>query len=86
MWGSFFPLRKGIPCVQRIGRSDRSRDNLVMAFCVSRTTAVWKVSWSGSRLGAHTNLDQARKGCIYVKVGIPVAVTKGVFVTENPLS
>ena len=39
-------------------------------------------SWSGSRLGAHTNLDRARKGCVYVKVGIIVAVTGGVFVSN----
>ena len=34
-------------------------------------------SWGGSRLGAHTNLDRARKGCVYVKVGIIVAMTGG---------
>ena len=34
-------------------------------------------SWGGSRLGAHTNLDRARKGCVYVKVGFIVAVTGG---------
>ena len=34
-------------------------------------------SWGGSRLGAHTNLDGVRKGCICVKVGIIVAVTGG---------
>ena len=41
-------------------------------------------SWGGSRLGAHTNnLDRARKGCVYVKVGIIVAVTGGVFVSNR---
>ena len=34
-------------------------------------------SWGGSRLGAHTSLDRARKGCVYVKVGIIVAVMGG---------
>ena len=40
-------------------------------------------SWGGSRLGAHTNLDRAWKGCVYVKVGIIVAVTGGVFVSNR---
>ena len=40
-------------------------------------------SWGGSKLGAHTNLDRARKGCVYVKVGIIVAVTGGVFVSNR---
>ena len=39
-------------------------------------------SWGGSRLGAHINLDRARKGCINVEVGIIVAVTGGVFVSN----
>ena len=41
------------------------------------------LSWGGSRLGAHTNLDRARKGCAYVKVGIIVAVTGEVFVSNR---
>ena len=40
-------------------------------------------SWGGSRLGPHTNLDRARKGYVYVKVGIIVAVTGGVFVSKR---
>ena len=40
-------------------------------------------SWGGSRLGAHTNLDWLRKGCSYVKVGIIVAVTGGVYVSNR---
>ena len=40
-------------------------------------------SRGGSRLGAHTNLDRARKGCVYVKVGITLAVTGGVFVNNR---
>ena len=40
-------------------------------------------SWGGSRLGAHTNLNRARKGCVYVKVGIIVAVTRGVSVSNR---
>ena len=39
-------------------------------------------SWGGSRLGAQTNLDRERKGCVYVKVGNIVAVT-GVFVSNR---
>ena len=34
-------------------------------------------SWGESRLGAHTNLDRVRKGCVCVKVGIIVTVTGG---------
>ena len=67
MGGVFFPLRKSIFCVQKVGRNDRSRDNRGTAFAY----------WGGSRLGAHTNLDWARKWCVYVKVGIIVAVTGG---------
>ena len=40
-------------------------------------------SWSGLRLEAHINLDRARKGCVYVTVGIIVAVTGGVFVSNR---
>ena len=34
-------------------------------------------SWGGSRLGAHANLDRARKRCVCVKVIIIKAVTEG---------
>ena len=40
-------------------------------------------SWGASRLGAHTNLDRAWKGCVYVNVGIIVAVTEGVFMSNR---
>ena len=40
-------------------------------------------SRGGSRLGAHTNLDRAQKGFVYVKVGTNVAVTGGVFVSNR---
>ena len=40
-------------------------------------------SWGRSRLGTLTNLDRARKGCAYVKVGIIVAVTEGMSVSNR---
>ena len=40
-------------------------------------------SWGGSRPGAHTNLDRARKRCVYVKAGIIVAVTGEFFVSNR---
>ena len=40
-------------------------------------------SWDASRLEAHTNLDRARKRGVYVNVGIIVAVTEGVFVSNG---
>ena len=40
-------------------------------------------SWAGLRLGAHTNLDRARKGCVYIKVGIILAVAEEVFVSNR---
>ena len=74
-WGVFFPLRKGIFCVQKMGRNDRSRDNRGRLLRITNDCRLR--SWGGSRLGAHTNLDRARKGCVYVKVGIIVAMTGG---------
>ena len=38
------------------------------------------------KLGAHTNLNRARKGCVYVKVGIIVAVTEEVFVSSRQVN
>ena len=40
-------------------------------------------SWGRSRLGAHANLDWTRKGRVKVIVGIIVAVTGGVFVSNK---
>ena len=51
---------------------------------VLRTTNDCRLqSWGESRLGAHTNLDRARKGCVYAKVGIIAAVTEGVFASNR---
>ena len=73
--GVFFPPRKGILCVQKMGRNDRSRDNRVRLLRITNDCRLR--SWGGSRLGAHTNLDRVRKGRVCVKVGIIVAVTEG---------
>ena len=71
----FSPPRKGILCVQKMGRNNRSRDNRGTAFTYHEVCRLR--SWGGSRLGAHTNLDRVRKGRVCVKVGIIVAVTGG---------
>ena len=66
----FFPLTKDIFCVQKMRRNDHSRDNRGTAFAYHERLP-------SAKLGAHTNLDRAWKGCVYVKVGIIVAVTGG---------
>ena len=69
--GFFFPLRNGTFCVQKMGRLLHITND-----CRLR-------SWGASRLGAHTNLDRAWKGCVYANVGIIVAVTEGVFMSDR---
>ena len=81
--GVFSPLTKGIFFVQRMERNDRIRGNRGTAFCVSRTTTVCKLEWVET--GGIHKLNRARDGCVYVKVGIPVVVTKGVFVTDKSI-
>ena len=66
--GVFFPLRKGIPCVQRMGRNDRGRGDRGTA--LRNTNDCCLRSKYGSRLGAHTSLDWIRKGCICLLAGI----------------
>ena len=81
MVGVLFPLRKGIFCVQKWGGMTAAG---TIAVRILRVTNDCRLrSWGGSRLGAHTNLDRARKGCVYVKVGIIVAVIGGVFVSNR---
>ena len=77
----FFPLRKGILCVQKMGRNDRSRDNLGTAFAYHERLPSAKLGWVGT--GGTHQADRARKGFVYVKVGIIVAVTGGVFVSSR---
>ena len=74
--GGFVPLRKGILCVQRMGWNGRSRNNCGTAFDFHERLPSAKLG-GVSRLGAYTNLDRAQKGCVYIKVGIIVAVTGG---------
>ena len=62
MEGVFFSLRKGILCVQEMGRDDRYRGSRGTALRNTNGCRLW--SRSGSRLGAHTNLNGARRGCI----------------------
>ena len=81
MGGFFFPLRNGTFCVQKMGRNDHSRDNRGTAFAYHERLPSAKLG--ASRLGAHTNLDRAWKGCVYVNVGIIVAVTEGVFMSNR---
>ena len=68
MEGVFFSLRKGILCVQGMGQDDRYRDSHGTALRNPNDCRLW--SSSGSRLGAHTNLNRARKGCICPMVEI----------------
>ena len=42
-----------------------------------------KLEWVET--GGIHKLNRARKGCVYVKVGIAVVVTKGVFVTDKSI-
>ena len=76
-WGVVFPLRKGILCVQKMGQNDRSRDNRGTAFAYHERLPSAKLGWVETG-GTHQS-DRTRKGCVYVKVGIIVAVTGGVF-------
>ena len=64
----FFSLRKGILCVQGMGRDDRHRSSRGTALRNTNDCRLW--SSSGSRLGAHSNVDRARMGCICRLAGI----------------
>ena len=79
--GVFFPLRKGILCVQKMGRNDRSRDNRGTAYAHHERLPSAKLEWVETG-GTHPS-DRARKGCVYVKVGIIVALTGRVFVNNR---
>ena len=74
-WGVFFSFRKGILCVQKMGRNNRSRDNRGTAFAYHERLPSAKLGWVETG-GTHQS-DRARKGRVYVKVGIIVAVTGG---------
>ena len=68
MKGVFFSLRKGILCVQGMGRDDRYRSSRGTALRNTNDCRLW--SRNGSRLEEHTNLDRARRGCICPLAGI----------------
>ena len=79
--GSSFPSGKAFSASRKRGGMTAAGTIVVRLL---RITNDYRLrSWGGSRLGAHTNLDRARKGCVYVKVGIIVAVTGGVFVSNR---
>ena len=77
----FFPLRKGILCVQKMGRNNRSRDNRGATFAYHERLPSAKLGWVETG-GTHQS-DRARKGCAYVKVGIIVALTGRVLVSNK---
>ena len=69
--GVFFPLRKGIICVQRMGRNGRRRDNRGIAFAYhERLPPSSKLGWVETR-GTHQSgsgtegvrLRQSRHHC-----------------------
>ena len=45
MGGVFFPLRKGIFCVQKMGRNGRGRDNHGTAFAYHERLPSTKLGW-----------------------------------------
>ena len=50
--GVFFPPRKGVLCVKKMGRNDRSRDNRGMAFAYHERLPSAKLGWVKTR-GTH---------------------------------
>ena len=76
MGGSSFPSGKTFSASRKWGGMTAA--GTIIAVRLLRITNDCRLqSWDGSRLEAHTNLDRVRKGCIYVNVGIIVAVTGG---------
>ena len=79
--GVFFPSRKAFSASRKWGGIIAAGTIAVRLLRITNDCRLQ--SWGGSRLGAHTNLDRAQKGCVYVKVGIIVAVTGGVVVSDR---
>ena len=74
--GSSFPSRKAL-CASRDWGGITARGTIAVRLL--RITNDYRLqSWGGSRLGTHTNLARARKGCVYVKLGIIVAMMGGI--------
>ena len=80
-WGSCFASGKAFSASRNWGGMTAAE---TLAVRLLRITDDCRLrSWGGSRLGAHTNLDRARKGSVYVKVGIIVAATGAVLVSNR---
>ena len=75
MGGSSFPSGKGFSESRKWGGMTVAGTIAVRLLRITNDCCLQ--SWGGSRLGAHTNLDRTQKECVYVKVGIIVAVTGG---------
>ena len=74
--GVFFPSGKALSASRKWGRMTTAG---TIAVRILRITNDCRLrSWGGSRLEAPSNLDGAQKGCVYVKLGIIVALTGGV--------
>ena len=81
--GSSFPSGKAFSASRKWGGITAAG---TIAVRLLRITNVCNLqSWGEPRLGAHTNLDRSRKECVYVKVGIIVAVTGEVFVSNREI-
>ena len=78
--GSSFPSGKAFSASRKWGGMTAAGTIVVRLLRITKDCRLR--SWGGCRR-AHTNLDRARKGCVYVKVGIIVAVTGGVFVSNR---
>ena len=77
----FFPLRRGIFCIQKMGRNDRSRDNRGTAFAYHERLPSAKLGCVETG-GTHQS-GPGTEGVRLVNVGIIVAVTEGVFVSNG---
>ena len=82
----FFPSLEGIFCVQKMVRIYRRSSSRGTILCVTNGCQLRgrspSVRWL-SRLGAHANLDWARRVCVYFAVGITAAVVKWEFIDSR---
>ena len=79
--GSSFPSGKAFSASRKWGGMTAAGTIVVRLLRITNDCCLQ--SWRGSRLGAHTNLDRARKGCVYVKISVIVVVTGGVLVSDR---
>ena len=86
MGGVFFPGQEGIFCVQKMVRNYRRSASRGTILCVTNGCQLRSrspsVRWL-SRLGAHANLDWARRVCVDFAVGITAAVVKWEFMDSR---